>query len=541
MSRLTVSIPVRSRDGALAAAALAAERGADLVEYRLDYFAGPPTELTGLVEQSPLPCILTCRAAEEGGHVERDDDARLAFYEHLCTGPRQPAYIDVELIGFQRSPELRRRISALVDHPAQVNATTTGLILSTHDFQGRPADLYQRIEAMAQAPACRVIKVAFKARSLRDNLEVFELLQQRTKPMIALCMGEFGLPSRVLAPKFGGLLTFAALDPDNNTAPGQPTLDELKTLYRWDSLGPDTAVYGVIGWPVGHSLSPHVHNAGFAEASHPGVYLPMPIPPEWEHFKATVGAWIDAPWLHFRGASVTIPHKEHLLRFVLERGGEIEDLTRTIGAANTLTIGDDQNGVRPLFASNSDYAAALDAVCDATSMARDDLKSLRVAVIGAGGAARAIVAGFAHHGATVVVYNRTLERAAELAQAFTGRNTSGGGQVVAARLDKLCDSCCHVFINCTPVGMHPHVDDSPVPPSFFKDIGPGTPGSVVFDTIYNPLQTKLLHDARAAGCVTIPGMEMFVRQAATQFILWTGKAAPLVTFRRVMTDRLMTG
>lgn len=534
MTKLTVSIPVRSRDGALAAAALAGERGADLVEYRLDYFAGPPTELAGLVEQSPLACILTCRDAEEGGHVHRDDDARASFYEHLCTGPRQPAYLDVELASFQRSPELRRRIGALVDHPAQLNATSTGLILSTHDFDGRPADLYQRIEAMAHAPACRVIKVAYKARSLRDNLEVFELLQQRNKPAIALCMGEFGLPSRVLAPKFGALLTFAALDPDNHTAPGQPTLDELKSLYRWDSLGPDTAVYGVIGWPVGHSLSPHVHNAGFAELDRNAVYLPMPIPPEWEHFKATVGAWLDAPWLDFRGASVTIPHKEHLLRLVKERSGEIEPLAASIGAANTLAVAAEQNGVRPLFASNSDYAAALDAVCEATDMTRDDLASLRVGVIGAGGAARAIVAGFAHHGATVVVYNRTLDRAGQLADEFNGRT----GKVVAAPMDKLCDSCCQVFINCTPVGMHPHVEGSPVPDRFFHDVLPGT---VVFDTIYNPMQTKLLHDARAAGCVTIPGMEMFVRQAATQFTLWTGQPAPLATFRRVMTDRLMPG
>ena len=533
MTKLTVSIPVRSRDGALAAAALAAERGADLVEYRLDYFTGLVSELAGLVEQSPLPCILTCRSVEEGGHHARSDDERAAFYEHLCTGPRQPAYLDIELASFQRSPELRRRLSALVDHPAQVNATTTGLILSTHDFEGRPADLYQRLEAMAQAPACRVMKVAFTARSLRDNLEAFEILQQRTKPTIALCMGPFGLPSRVLAPKFGGLLTFAALDAQSNTAPGQPTLDELVNLYGFRRLGPDTAVYGVIGWPIGHSMSPPIHNAGFAELDVAGVYLPMPVPPEWEHFKATVGSWLDAPGLDFRGASVTIPHKAHLLRLVGERGGELEPLAAAIGAANTLRVPENgpDKGVRNLYASNSDYAAALDSVCEAVGLTRAELGTLRVAVLGAGGAARAIVAGFAHHGATVVIYNRTLDRARELAEAFDGRE----GKVVAARMDKLCDSCCGVFINCTPVGMHPNTEASPVPREFWRDV---TPGTVVFDTIYNPLQTKLLHDARAAGCVTIPGSEMFVRQAATQFEQWTGRPAPLATFRRVLTDRL---
>lgn len=528
MTMLAAAITVHDPAQALADAARAAEFGAELVELRIDTFTEDLAALARLVERCPLPCIVTCRPTWEGGEYDGDEQTRVAVLEHLgMAASGGPAYFDVELAAYQRSANLRQKIGLVVDHPDQVRpAAAAGLILSTHDFQGRPADLYQKVEAMVSSPACRVVKVAWRARSLRDNLEALELVRQRHKPTIALCMGEFGLPSRVLAKKFGALLTFASLDDDSATAPGQPTLAQVKGLYRWDALGADTAVYGVVGWPVGHSMSPAVHNAGFDAAGHDGVYLPMPMPPEYEHFKATIGAWLDMESLHFRGASVTIPHKQNLLRFVAQRGGEVEALAQRIGAANTLTV----RGDGSLYASNTDYAAALDSVCDALSIGRDGLAGRRVAVIGAGGAARAIVAGFVHHGAAVTVYNRTEPRARELAEAL-GAEARG--------LEALPAADAEVFINCTPVGMHPAVDATPLTiPDMAARVGPGT---VVFDTIYNPIETRLLREARAAGCVTIPGTEMFVRQAAAQFELWTGRAAPLDVFRRVVRQALSGG
>jgi shikimate dehydrogenase len=158
------------------------------------------------------------------------------------------------------------------------------------------------------------------------------------------------------------------------------------------------------------------------------------------------------------------------------------------------------------------------------------LSDLRIAVIGAGGTGRTAVAALAEVGATVVVYNRTKERADALAAEFDGRI----GKVVSARMEKLCDSCCHVFINTTSVGMHPKIDESPLgdnPPKFSTD-------TLVFDTIYNPMETKLLRQARQAGAKTVGGVEMFVRQAARQFEAWTGKPAPLDIFRRVVETRL---
>lgn len=513
MTQIAVPILVENVDDALTAGQRAAAAGADLIEWRIDRF-DDAAGLRELVERSPLPCIVTCRSEREGGGFVGDGAALQARLQPAIDAEPPAAYVDVELATWKREPAVKA-----------IPADRPGLILSTHDFETRPSDLLRRVADMAGDERCRVVKLAWRARSLRDNVEALEIARQQVKPTIALCMGEAGLPSRVLAKKFGALLTFAALDDAAGTAPGQPTIAELKGLYRWDRLGPETRVYGVIGYPVGHSMSPPIHNAGFDAAGVDGVYLPMPIPPEYEHFKATVLTWLDCAPLHFRGASVTIPHKENLLRFVREQDGEIEPLAEEIGAANTLTVRDDGS----LYASNTDYAAALDAVCDTLGIGRDALAGRRVAVLGAGGAARAIVAGFARHGATVVVYNRTRERAEELVTAFHGKT----GQVVAADPAMLPESDCAVIINCTPLGMHPNVDATPV-----EQAPAWGPGTVVFDTIYNPIETRLLREAKAAGCATISGIEMFVRQGAAQFTLWTGEDAPTDVFERVLRERL---
>jgi len=526
-------VPIFVHDPALAAADAqrAKDAGADLIEFRIDPVAEQAGDdaslrdaLAALVRDSPLPAVVTCRPAWEGGQYDGDDADRLALLEHIgtaCAG-EGPAYFDLELLAYQRSANLRQKIHLVAEHPGQEQPRDpgAGLILSSHDFDGRPNDLLRRVADMADAEGCRVVKVAWFARSLRDNLEAFELLAARHKPTVALCMGEFGLPSRVLAKKFGALLTFASLGDGAETAPGQPTIQNLKNTYRWDHIGPGTKVFGVIGDPVGHSMSPALHNAGFSATGYDGVYLPMRIPPEYEHFKATVDAWLNDPRLDFCGASVTIPHKQNLLRFVEAFGGEVEPLAAKIGAANTLH----KRGDGSLYASNTDYAALLDAVCDGLGIVREELADKRVAVLGAGGAARAAVAGFTHYRAHVTVHNRTPDKARALAEAFDAQH---------APLNKIDLSQTDILINCTPVGMHPHVDASPI------DFAAWTPADdtrpIVFDTIYNPHETKLLRDAKAAGCKTIPGIEMFVRQAAAQYELWTGHDAPADVFRELVS------
>ncbi len=577
MSKLAVSIFVHDLTTALGDAHRAQQAGADLVELRIDPFfePGPPSPaklaaVVELVNRCPLPCIFTCRPVWEGGLYEGDEQSRLSIIEHAGLAEHPPAYLDIELAAYQRSANLRQKVHLVVDHPSAVRPQPTQLILSSHDFQSRPADLTARLEAMTIAPAARVQKIVWACPpgDLRDSLDLLKILHQRQKPTIALGMGETGLLTRVLAQKFGGHVSFCTLDDQQGTAPGQVSISTMRGLYGWNRINPATLVFGVIGWPVGHSMSPPIHNAGFASVGFDGVYLPMPISPGYESFAGNLQALLAFKELNFRGASVTIPHKENLIRFVKQRnhpGDFIEPLAEKIGAANTLVVRDDGT----LAISNTDYAAALDAVCDGLSISRHQLAGKRVAVLGAGGAARAIVAGFAHHGATVVVYNRTFDRARQLADEFDGQ----GGKVVAARFEKLCDTCCEVIINCTPVGMHPNVDASPLDmhelpqlrtnhhdPDQHADVSryddlevTETQSeirnsrfeirncSVVFDTIYHPVQTRLLRDAAAKGCVTIPGVEMFVRQAVGQFELWTQQAAPTELFRQVTLKRLSPG
>jgi 3-dehydroquinate dehydratase/shikimate dehydrogenase len=241
-------------------------------------------------------------------------------------------------------------------------------------------------------------------------------------------------------------------------------------------------------------------------------------------------SFIHFEGLDLSGLSVTIPHKQNALKYLREKGADVDPLAASIGAVNTISV-DRSGGTPRLSGTSTDYSAILDSITDKLGITREQLGDYRVAVMGAGGTGRTAVAALAHYGATVVVYNRTKDRADALAEEFNGKS----GRVVSARLEKLCDSCCHIFVNTTSVGMHPNVDESPLGdrlPAF-------TPGeTLVFDTVYNPIQTKLLKQAEAAGAKTINGVEMFVRQAAAQFELWTGKPAPVRSMRSVVERRL---
>jgi 3-dehydroquinate dehydratase/shikimate dehydrogenase len=240
-------------------------------------------------------------------------------------------------------------------------------------------------------------------------------------------------------------------------------------------------------------------------------------------------AFAHHPQLNLRGLSITLPHKENALRYLKEHGAHLEALASRLGVVNTITLG--RTGKMVAFSGiNTDYSAIVDSICAGLNISPAQLATYRVAVLGAGGAGRAAVAAMAHLGATVVVHNRTFERAEALAKEFNGHT----GQVVAARWEKLCQSCCQIYINTTSVGMHPKMDESP-----FGDAPPALgPDTLVFDTIYNPPRTRLLHEAQARGARTISGVEMFVRQAAAQFTTWTGNPAPAEVMRQEIERRL---
>jgi 3-dehydroquinate dehydratase/shikimate dehydrogenase len=514
MTHLCVAIFVESVEQAKRDIATAIESGAEMIEFRVDAFQDDrgfirDESIGHLVHLARLPCIVTCRPVSEGGMCELTEDQRFIVLDNAFAGGA--AYVDVEL-------------AACRSLPKECAALGGSKIVSIHDFSERPRRLYNIVDELNTAPGA-VNKLVWMARSVRDNIEAFELLRHRQKPTIALCMGEAGLLSRVLAKKFGAFLTYASLRPTEATAPGQPTIDEIKNLYRWDAIDRDTKVYGVVGSPIGHSLSPAVHNAAFEHESINAVYLPMVVNPGYESFKAFMESFLAFKPLDLSGLSITIPHKENALRYLKERGAAVDPLAERVGAVNTIKIDGST-----LAGFNTDFDAILDTITTALSISRDELADKRVAVIGAGGTGRTAVAALSGVGATIVVYNRTREKADALAKEFDGRD----GKVVSARMEKLCDSCCHIFINTTPIGMHPNVDASPLGDRLPKF----EPDTLVFDTIYNPTKTRLLRQAEAAGARTIGGMEMFIRQAAKQFEIWTDRRAPADLMRRAADAHL---
>lgn len=525
MTLICVPITVESLEQALAESAIAAEHGADLVELRIDDFFissealsdANMQKLATLIGECDLPSIVTCRHTSEGGASELSSEEVVTLYEQLCALPRPPRYVDIELA---RIEPVRDRLEAIARH-------SVGVIVSMHDFQGRPADLSRRLSSAYSQPCATVVKVAYRARSLRDNLELFEILRDAPKPTIALGMGEFGLMSRVLAPKFGGLLTFASLRDSAATAPGQPTLDDLLRHYRFGSIKPSTKVYGIIGWPVAQSMSPLVHNAGFEALGFDGVYLPMPVAADANNpdasdasFKATLLALAHWEPLHLAGASVTIPHKHRLAQLDL---GEtiLDEAVAKCRAANTLALNGSSWRV-----SNTDQSAAADLL-----HAMGNAPERQVAIVGAGGVAAAIAFGCAHAGSQVTVYNRDPLRAQSLAQRVG---------VLAKPLDELASSDANAFINATPVGMKAGPDPDGLSIPVHELAGKLPPETVFFDTVYNPIETPMLKAAKAHGYRTIDGVQMFVAQAEAQFNIWTGHKPPEGLFDRLVRDRLAT-
>lgn len=473
----------------------AARAGADMVECRLDFLSPVPSEkdLQTLFADSPLPILATCRPVREGGKFVGDETRRLEILRQAAR--LGAAFVDVEM---DASP---------ADWPSGP------VILSHHDFARCPADLDAIVANLEASPAL-VNKVAFAGEAPEDAFRAFDVIRASRKKTLALAMGEHAVMSRILAGKFGAFGTFAALRKGEASAPGQPTLEEMTGLFRCGGIGPNTRVYGVIGCPVGHSMSPAVHNAAFAAMNMDAVYVPVRIEPGADNFNRFMDALLARPWMDWRGFSVTIPHKEHALAYVGE--AQCEQLARTIGAVNTILI--EPSG--KLHGYNTDYAAAIDSLCAVMGIRREGLAGRNVAVLGAGGAARAIVAALAHYRAHTTIYNRTVSRGEQLAHEFSCK---------AASMDAAASGDAEILINCTPIGMHPRVNETPL------EVIPASV-RVVFDTIYNPLETRLLMQAAKGSRAVIGGVEMFIKQAMEQFHIWTGKVAPRDVMHRVIVD-----
>jgi 3-dehydroquinate dehydratase / shikimate dehydrogenase len=417
--------------------------------------------------------LATCRRRQGGGKLAGGVRAELHWLklarEAGCT------WCDLEI---ETLRELRGK-------PLRELGLPPHILLSLHDFQRVPSRL-PPVKSTAHS-GVDALKVAAQAGTFGDSVRLLRLAR-RSRNVVAVPMGEVGLSARVLALREGSALAYAPIG--DATAPGQVSLHALKHLYRAHELTRQTRVYGVIGEPIGHSLSPLLHNTGFIARKVDAVYLPFLVQDLRDFLKAV-------PEFGVRGFSVTIPHKQSILKHLRE----IEPLAAEIGAVNTVVVRRDGS----LYGCNTDYIGILRAL-----KKKLKLEGSRVLIFGAGGVARAATFALAKAGARVGICARREKAARELAK-------SVGGEVVPRRVLKT--EKFDAILNATPIGMHPHDQVSPLAPQELNC-------RVVMDLINRPHMTRLLKLAARRGIATVSGVEMFVPQGVAQWELWTGERAP---------------
>ena len=477
-----------------------ASKVADIIELRIDYIKNPDLKL--LLEGRIRPVIVTNRPVREGGKFKGSEDNRISLLKLAIQ--LQADYVDIEHDSIQNINKGEAK---------SAYEGKTKIIVSYHNFNETPDDLSDIYQRLSQSEA-DIIKIVTYANDITDNVKIYQLLQKSKKPIISFCMGEYGIISRILYKKFGSYLTFAALQSGKESAPGQINIHELLNVYHIGKQNEQTAIYGLIGNPVSHSISPIIHNTLFNEMGFNSVYVPFKV--------NNIDDFIEEfRRLDVKGYSVTIPHKESITNHL----DAIDPMAKKIGAVNTIV---NRNG--KLIGFNTDYEAAvkaLNSVNNLSGVSEEEgyLKGKKVTLLGAGGAARAIAFGLKDCGAHITIINRNHNRAQLLARDVG---------CLSGKLDDLHTIEADILINATPVGMFPKVNETPIAKNKLK------PDMVVFDTIYNPVETKLMRDAKAQGCKVVGGLPMFIQQAAAQFKLWTGKIPPLGLIEKIAYEKLVT-
>lgn len=476
----------------------AANAGADVLELRIDGWAEDAEPLRRVIgEYREIPWIITCRSVDEGGSDQRSpvDRAMLIADIVAATG----AIPDFEFQHWRKSSASRDVLARAIE----TGGGPKSVILSAHDFQrcpDRPRDIVAEILGDASASGLvPVAKLAYLPREISESFAALDIMREFGARASVVAMGEDGMWTRVIAQKLGAFGTYASLDAESATAPGQVSLSDLKHLYRFGKLGPKSGVFGVAADPVAHSLSPLLHNAWFESEGFDAVYLPLRVRGGADQFGEFVRGCASRPWLGVGGLSVTTPHKAAAANL---REARVDGEAEAIGAANTVCFAGGRVRVY-----NTDCHACIDSLLAAMGRSRCDALDVPIDVIGAGGAARAFIYGARELGAHITVYARRRSAAAALAEEFG---------VEVGEWDRRGERTGEVLVNTSVVGLAPEVEVSPMPAESLAGV------RLAFDLIYNPLETKLLRDAQAVGASALNGLDMFVRQAAMQFELWTG-------------------
>ena len=465
-----------------------AAQGAKLVELRLDYIARS-VELARVLKNRPTAVVVTCRRKEDGGRWEKSEEDRLMLL-------RQSIAMGVEYI------DLEEDTAAKIPRYGK-----TKRIISYLNFEGVPANLEEIHARLAKLDA-DIVKIAVQAQSFEDSARVIELMRNAKIPTIGIAMGDYGSMTRILGTRYGAPFTFCVFNLDRRVAPGQLSYHDMKNIYRVDSITDKTKIFGVVADPVAHSYSPMLHNSAFQANELDYRYLPFRVAAnDIEPFVR----WCQREGVG--GLSVTIPHKQSVLPLLTQA----EAAAQGIGACNTIVIsGEDRIGY------NTDYRAAMECIGYGLSKLYEEpnpFEGRSALLLGSGGVSRAIGWGLAQRRVRVAISSRNSESAERLARELGGR---------AVAWEERHSVQPSILVNGTPIGMFPEMD---VTPFRKENLDQRT---LVFDTVYNPEQTLLIRQAKSIGCPVITGLSMFVRQAAYQYRLFTGKEPPIEAMTKAL-------
>jgi len=469
---------------------------AGIVELRLDYLREVEIEkLSSFLNSLSIKTLLTFRPKEQGGKSSASLEERITFWTEAKNLPA--TFFDFEL-----------DLATILKDDDEIDWRR--VIVSHHDFEKTPDDLEKIYEAMTQTPA-RVLKIATQANDATDSIKHLQLLERAKREgreLIPIAMGEAGKFTRILFPSLGSFLTYAALDEESGTAPGQVAAKDLHGLYRFYQLNTQTKITGLVGRPVSHSLSPHIHNKGFETRGVDAVYLLFDISDVSAFLKRIVHPCTREVDLNFFGLSVTAPHKQNVMKHL----DWVDETAKEIGAVNTVVVENDL-----LFGYNTDAVGFITPLKNSYG----ELKDARCALIGAGGAARASSWALRNEGANVTIFARDSAKA------------KGSFDLDCKPLDGANFGGFDIVVNTTPLGTKGKLEnETPAVAEQLKGVG------LVYDLVYNPFTTVFMREAQSVYIPTIGGLEMLVAQAAKQFKLWTGLDAPKEVMSRAAVAKV---
>lgn len=487
----------------------AAAEFADIVELRFDCFSGTEIKKTNFkLPDFQKQFLVTFRPREQGGKRDLTVRERLKFWETLLWNNQDKKILIDQEFDFKFALDLKK----------------TRTIVSFHDFFGVTEDLsaaYELNNRLFSHLQNKIIKIAVKTDDIADSIPIWKLIEKaksENQSIIPIAMGEAGKWTRILGLAHGAFMTYAALGAGQETAPGQVSARDLTEVYRAKELDETTEVYGILGSNTSVSMSPYIHNAAFKYHNLNSVFVPLQVHNLDEFVRRMVKPETREVELNFRGFSVTIPHKQAIIKHL----DFLDETARKIGAVNTVKIASGK-----LYGYNTDAQGFVEPLLNSYG----DLSGARVAVLGAGGAARACVYALKQHGAQATIFARDTEKAKDFAAEFEAELKEL--PKTENRKPKTDFSDFDILVNTTPLGMKGKAEgETPAVAEQLKGL------NLVYDLIYIPFQTALMNEADKAEVPKIGGLAMLIAQAMQQQKIWTGLDAPMKEMSRAVLERL---